>query len=67
MPELVQSKKVIEDLLLDIEEEKCVLLIGPEINGIEGLSHTQIIHSQLLEQEKQHIAYYYPNDSLFLF
>jgi hypothetical protein len=67
MPKTLESSKIIEDLLFDIEEEKCVLLIGPEISGREGKSQTRIIHGQLLEQEAQHIAYYYPNDSLFLF
>lgn len=67
MPETVESRKIIEDLLFDIEEEKCVLLIGPEISEKKGKSQTRVIHEQLLEQEAQHIAYYYPNDSLFLF
>lgn len=67
MSVLTASKKIIEELILDIEEEKCVLLIGPEIAGSGGQSQTRDIHEQLLEQEAQHIAYYYPNDSLFLF
>jgi hypothetical protein len=67
MSETIESKKIIEDLLFDIEEEKCVLLIGPEINGTAGKSQTRIIHEQLREQEAQYIDYYYPKDSLFLF
>lgn len=67
MPETVESRKIIEDLLFDIEDEKCVLLIGPELNAQSGKSQTRFIHEQLLEREAQHIAYYYPNDSLFLF
>ncbi len=67
MPEAVESKKIIDDLLFDIEEEKCVLVIGPELHVQAGKSQTSFIHEQLLEREAQHIAYYYPNDSLFLF
>ncbi len=67
MSKPLESAKVIEDLLLDIEEEKCVLLIGPEIGGKDSQSQTRFIHQQLLEQEADNIAYYYPNDSLFLF
>jgi hypothetical protein len=67
MTEPITSRDIIEDLVLDIEEERCVLLIGPEIIQIDGKSQTRYVHEQVLEQEADHIDYYYPNDSLFLF
>lgn len=61
------SRDVLEGLMLDIEEEKCVLLIGPEVIQSGGRSQTRFVHEQAMELEAGHIDYYYPNDSLFLF
>lgn len=67
MSQIAESKKIIEDLLFDIEEEKCVLLIGPEISGSDGRPLMRTLHEQLLEQAAQYIDYYYLHDRLFLF
>jgi len=68
MPDpITASRDILEGLLLDIEEEKCVLLIGPEIIQPDGKPQTRYIHEQALELEAGHINYYYPTDGLFLF
>lgn len=67
MPEHNQIQDIVEDLLLDIEEEKCVLLIGPEMVEIGGRSLMQFVHEEVSALEAEHIDYYYPKDGLFLF
>lgn len=61
------TTEVIEDLVDDLVEEKCVLLIGPEIFQIEEKSVTRYVHEQLLKKSGDHILYYYEQESLFLF
>lgn len=57
----------LEDIILDIEDEKCVLLIGPEVLAYENKPHIQYVHDQILVNENDSITYYYSKDKLFLF
>lgn len=59
--------KVVENLAEDIREQKCVLLIGPEIVQIEGKPLIRHVHETLLHGGSDDILYYYEQDSLFLF
>lgn len=63
----LKLQKVIENLAEDIREQKCVLLIGPEIVQIDGKSLIRHVHETLLQGESDDILYYYEQDSLFLF
>ena len=60
-------QSVLEDLIEDIEQNSCVLLIGPEALQIEGQSLARHIHQTVMKTERNNILYYYPSDSLFLF
>lgn len=62
-----QMVSIVEDLIEDIEEQKCVLLIGPEIIQVEGKSLIRYVHESLLDTNQDDILYYYRQDSLFLF
>jgi len=56
------------DLLVEsIQEEKCILLIGPEIFTEQGKSLQSNYLDQLAKSEKDKIHAYYPNDGFFLF
>jgi hypothetical protein len=59
--------KFVKYVLEDIREEKCVLLIGPEIIQIEEKSITRYVHEVLQEAKAEDIPYYYQKDFLFLF
>jgi len=56
-----------ENLIDDIEEQKCVLLIGPEIIRIHNFSLQQYIHGQVRKSHADQIAYYYERDGFFMF
>lgn len=58
---------IIEDLVDDLVEEKCVLLIGPEIFQLEEKSLIRYTHEKLIEKSPDDILYYYEQESLFLF
>ncbi len=67
---LTQEAKLhqfIEKLAEDIQEQKCVLLIGPEIVQIDGKSLIRHVHEEVLNNSTDDILYYYEQDSLFLF
>lgn len=56
-----------EDILFDIQEQRAVLLIGPEAMEI-GKDHINTyIKSKIAERYKEDIAYYYERDGFFLF
>lgn len=61
------NKNIIEDIVDDIEEEKCILLLGPELLDVDDKTLIHYIHDQVIALEPDHISYYYPNDRLFLF
>ncbi len=58
---------IVEDLIEDIKEQKCILLIGPEIIQIEGKSLIRHVHEEVLKTHAADILLYYEQDSLFLF
>ena len=60
-------QKIVENLAEDIREQKCVLLIGPEVVQINDKSLIRHVHEELLENNTDDILYYYEQDSLFLF
>ncbi|MBK7871947.1 MAG: SIR2 family protein [Saprospiraceae bacterium] len=60
-------QKIVENLAEDIREQKCVLLIGPEVVQIDNKSLIRHVHEALLENNTNDILYYYVQDSLFLF
>ena len=66
MPKL-SEEAILEDILYDIEDEKCILLVGPEIIQIEGKPIAKYVHEKILENHSGFIEYYYSNVSLFLF
>lgn len=56
-----------DDLIDDIEEQKCVLLLGPEIVQLENMSLQRYIHRQVQNSHADDIVYYYERDGFFLF
>ncbi|NJN33364.1 MAG: hypothetical protein HC817_03010 [Saprospiraceae bacterium] len=55
------------DILNDIQDQKAVLLIGPEIMKIEGMSMNGYLRDSLNQRNSDDIAYYYERDGFFLF
>lgn len=55
------------DIIDDIQDQKAVLLIGPEIMKIKGKSLSGYIRDTLSERNADDIAYYYERDGFFLF
>ncbi len=65
MPNITASDWL--DIIDDIQDQKAVLLIGPEIMKIEGKSLSGHIRDSLNERNADDIAYYYERDGFFLF
>lgn len=62
-----QFEKILERLVDNLRDERCILLIGPEIAQIEGKSLIRYVNEKLLEESAEDILYYYQQDSIFLF
>lgn len=62
-----QWKRIFENLMDDLEEQRCVLFIGPEVMRINGLSLQEFVYKNLAEKHPDDIAYYYEKDGFFLF
>lgn len=58
---------VVDDLVEDIREQKCILLIGPEVIQIQGKPLLKYVYEEVLKTHRDDILYYYEQDSLFLF
>lgn len=56
-----------DDILFDIQEQKAVLLIGPEIMTVEGIPVNKYLRDKIFERNSEDIAYYYKRDGFFLF
>jgi hypothetical protein len=59
--------KIFRNLLADIKNEKCVLLIGPEIVKVDGIPLNLFLRDKLIESNAADIVHYYKRDGLFLF
>lgn len=55
------------DILDDIQDQKAVLLIGPEIMHFDGRPLNRYLRDTLHQRNKEDIAYYYERDGFFLF
>lgn len=65
MPNISESDWL--DILDDIQDQKAVLLIGPEIMQIDGQPLNRHLRDSLHERNKDDIAFYYERDGFFLF
>lgn len=55
------------NILDDIEDQLCVLFIGPEITHISGLPLNKYLNQKIIENNKADILFYYETDGFFLF
>lgn len=60
-------KHIFDDLLDDLEEQKCVLFLGPEVTKVQDISLQGYLRRQLSEKHSDDIAFYYEKDGFFLF
>ncbi len=65
MPNL--SENDWQDILDDIQDQKAVLLIGPEIMKIDGKPLNRLMRDSLHARNPEDIAFYYERDGFFLF
>lgn len=56
-----------QDILDDIQDQKAVLLIGPEIMQVEGQPLNRHLRDILYQRNQDDIAYFYERDGFFLF
>lgn len=54
-------------LTADLKQQKCVLLLGPEIVTTQGEMLRQTLRNHLLDNNADDIAHYYERDGFFLF
>jgi len=59
--------KKFRSIFADIRQNKCVVLVGPEILKIGTRSLREILRNQLSETNDEDIAHYYERDGFFLF
>jgi Effector-associated domain 11/SIR2-like domain len=59
--------KRFRNLITDIKQQKCVLLIGPEIVTMQGVVLREALRRHLHESNADDIAHYYERDNFFLF
>jgi Effector-associated domain 11/SIR2-like domain len=65
MPNITESDWL--DIMEDIQDQKAVLLIGPEIMKIDGKPLNRLIRDSLHARNPEDIAFYYERDGFFLF
>lgn len=61
------SKDDWDDILTDIQDQKAVLLIGPELMQIDGKPLNRHLRDSLHQRNPDDIAFYYERDGFFLF
>ena len=61
------DKDALQRVQKDIEQGRCVLLIGPEVCSFQEKTLIEHVHERVQEQNEDLIAYYYSKDNLFLF
>lgn len=59
--------KKFRSILTDIDQHKCIVLIGPEIVKIGQHSFREVLRNQLQKTNENDIAHYYDRDDFFLF
>ncbi len=59
--------KKFRSIFADLRQNKCVVLVGPEIVKIAGRSLRDLLRDQLIESNADDIAHYYERDGFFLF
>lgn len=59
--------KKFRSIFSDIRQNKCVVLVGPEILKIGTISLRDVLRNQLKETNEDDIAHYYERDGFFLF
>lgn len=63
-----QWDKIFRNLLVDIRDQQCVLLLGPEIIRKGNISLTHFMYESLKENDSdENIAHFYAKDGFFLF
>ena len=65
MPNITESDWL--DILDDIQDQKAVLLIGPEIMQVAGQPLNRHLRDSLYARNEADIAFYYERDGFFLF
>lgn len=60
-------QKLFNNLLDDIEEQRCVLFLGPEAVQVGGKPLHQCLRDNLIKEHPDDIPYYYERDGFFLF
>lgn len=60
-------EQIIDGLLIDIEENECVLLLGPEIFRKDDISLTRYMHNYMQKKYPRCIEHFYEKDGIFLF
>jgi hypothetical protein len=60
-------QRKIRNLTADLKQQKCVLLLGPEIVKIKDETLSQSLRNHLLQSNDDDIAHYYERDGFFLF
>lgn len=60
-------QKLFANLLDDIEEQRCVLLLGPEAVRVGGRPLHQCLRGHLMEEHSGDISYYYEREGFYLF
>lgn len=59
--------KKFRSILADIEQNKCVVLIGPELVNIGNRTLREVLRRQLQQSNPTDIVHYYDRDDFFLF
>lgn len=62
-----KTDRILERVIDNLRDDRCVILIGPEIQTFEGKSLIRFVHEQFLEESTEEHLHYYRQDSLFLF
>lgn len=55
------------NILTDIRQKRCVILMGPEMVRMGGMTSRQALRDHLIKANPQEIAHYYERDGFFLF
>jgi hypothetical protein len=59
--------KIFRNLLSDIKNQQCILLLGSEIVKMKGQPLNKLLREKLVQTNSDDIAHYYEKDGFFLF
>lgn len=62
-----ELNKIYRNVLADIKNQQCVLLVGPEVVTVRGESLSTHLRNHLLRTNNDDITHYYQKDGFFLF